>query len=73
MAIHGNIQKPRRVATPCPTWPPGLYQALLAECLEQQLLQLQETLVATYGLVSQEAPHLVALHLAALARMPWST
>ncbi len=53
--------------------PPGLYQQLLSEGLEQQLRQLQEILVATDGLDSQEAPRLLARHLVGLARMPWST
>jgi superfamily II DNA or RNA helicase len=49
--------------------PPGLYQQLLTEGLEQQLHQLQETLVATDGLDPQEAPRLLARHLAGLARI----
>jgi superfamily II DNA or RNA helicase len=49
--------------------PPGLYQQLLTEGLEQQLRQLQETLVATDGLDPQEAPRLLARHLAGLARI----
>ena len=49
--------------------PPGLYQQLLTECLEQQLRDLQDTLVATDGLDPQEAPRLLARHLAALARI----
>jgi hypothetical protein len=59
--------------TPNQTLPPGLYQQLLKESLEQQLRNLQETLVETDGLNPQEAPRLLARHLAALARMPWST
>jgi hypothetical protein len=47
----------------------GLYQQLLTEGLEQQLRQLQETLVATDGLDPQEAPRLLARHLAGLARI----
>jgi superfamily II DNA or RNA helicase len=49
--------------------PPGLYQQLLTEGLEQQLRDLQETLVATDGLDPQEAPRLLARHLAGLARI----
>ena len=49
--------------------PPGLYQQLLTEGLQQQLRQLQETLVATEGLEPQEAPRLLARHLASLARI----
>ena len=49
--------------------PPGLYQQLLTEGLEQQLRQLQETLVETDGLDPQEAPRLLARHLAGLARI----
>jgi len=49
--------------------PPGLYQQLLTEGLEQQLQQLQETLVATDGLDPHEAPRLLARHLAGLARI----
>ena len=49
--------------------PPGLYQQLLTEGLEQQLRQLQETLFATDGLDPQEAPRLLARHLAGLARI----
>ena len=49
--------------------PPGLYQQLLTEGLEQQLSDLQETLVATDGLDPQEAPRLLARHLAGLARI----
>lgn len=49
--------------------PPGLYQQLLTEGLQQQLRDLQETLVATDGLDPQEAPRLLARHLAALARI----
>jgi HKD family nuclease len=49
--------------------PPGLYQQLLTEGLEQQLRELQETLVATDGLDPQEAPRLLARHLAGLARI----
>jgi hypothetical protein len=36
--------------------PPGLYQQLLTEGLEQQLRDLQETLVETDRLDPQEAP-----------------
>ncbi len=49
--------------------PPGLYQQLLTEGLEQQLCKLQETLVAREELDPQEAPRLLARHLAALARI----
>ena len=49
--------------------PPGLYQQLLTDGLEQQLRQLQQTLVATDGLDPQEAPRLLARHLAGLARI----
>jgi superfamily II DNA or RNA helicase len=49
--------------------PPGLYQQLLTEGLEQQLRQLQDTLVETDGLDPQEAPRLLARHLAGLARI----
>lgn len=49
--------------------PPGLYQQLLTEGLEQQLRQLQETLVETDGLDPQESPRLLARHLADLARI----
>jgi superfamily II DNA or RNA helicase len=49
--------------------PPGLYQQLLTEGLEQQLRDLQDTLVATDGLDPQEAPRLLARHLAGLARI----
>lgn len=49
--------------------PPGLYQQLLTESLEQQLRDLQETLVDTDGLDPQEAPRLLARHLAGLARI----
>ncbi len=49
--------------------PSGLYQQLLTEGLEQQLRQLQDTLVATDGLDPQEAPRLLARHLAGLARI----
>lgn len=49
--------------------PPGLYQQLLTEGLQQQLRVLQESLVATDGLDPQEAPRLLARHLAGLARI----
>ena len=49
--------------------PPGLYQQLLTEGLEQHLRQLQQTLVATECLDPQEAPRLLARHLAGLARI----
>ncbi len=49
--------------------PPGLYQQLLTEGLEQQLRGLRETLVATGGLDPQEAPRVLARHLAGLARI----
>lgn len=49
--------------------PPGLYQQLLTEGLEQQLRDLQATLVATDGLDPYEAPRLLARHLAGLARV----
>ncbi len=49
--------------------PPGLYQQLLTEGLEQQLRELQATLVETESLDPQEAPRLLARHLADLARI----
>jgi len=49
--------------------PTGLYQQLLTEGLQQQLRQLQTALVATDGLDPQEAPRLLARHLAGLARI----
>ncbi len=49
--------------------PPGIYQQLLTEGLEQQLRDLQATLVETDGLDPQEAPRLLARHLAGLARI----
>ncbi|MDM7936773.1 MAG: DUF3427 domain-containing protein [Cyanobium sp. CZS 48M] len=49
--------------------PPGLYQQLLTKGLEQQLRQLHEDLVGTDGLDPQEAPRLLARHLAGLARI----
>jgi superfamily II DNA or RNA helicase len=49
--------------------PPGLYQQLLTEGLEQQLSLLARDLYDKDGLDPQEAPHLLARHLAGLARI----
>lgn len=48
---------------------PGLYQQLFTEGLEQQLHDLQETLVGTDSFDPQEGPRLLARHLAGLARI----
>ena len=49
--------------------PPGLYQQLLTESLEQQLSLLASDLYDKDGLDPQEAPRLLARHLAGLARI----
>ena len=49
--------------------PPGLYQQLLTEGLEQQLSLLARELYDNDGLDPQEAPRLLARHLAGLARI----
>jgi superfamily II DNA or RNA helicase len=49
--------------------PPGLYQQLLTERLEQQLNLLASGLYDKDGLDPQEAPRLLARHLAGLARI----
>jgi hypothetical protein len=49
--------------------PPGLYQQLLTEGLEQQLSQLASDLYDRDQLDPQEAPRLLARHLAGLARI----
>ena len=49
--------------------PPGLYQQLLTEDLEQQLSLLARDLYDKDDLDPQEAPRLLARHLGALARI----
>lgn len=49
--------------------PPGLYQQLLTEGLEQHLSLLASDLYNKDGLDPQEAPRLLARHLAGLARI----
>ncbi|MCP9835450.1 MULTISPECIES: DUF3427 domain-containing protein [unclassified Cyanobium] len=49
--------------------PPGIYQQLLTEGLEQQLNLLASDLYKKDGLDPQEAPRLLARHLAGLARI----
>jgi hypothetical protein len=74
LAIHGKYRSSGFwFAMPDQAPPPGLYQQLLTEGLEQQLRQLQDTLVATDGLDPQEAPRLLARHLANLPALPWNT
>mgnify|MGYP006982889651 CR=1 FL=1 len=61
LAIHGNYSSSGGwFPIPDQPPPPGLYQQLLTEGLEQQLRDLQDTLVATDGLDPQEAPRLLA-------------
>ena len=53
--------------------PPGLYQQLLTEGLEQQLRDLQETLGATDDLHPQEAPACWPGTWRVWPALPWST
>jgi hypothetical protein len=53
--------------------PPGLYQQLLTEGLEQQLRDMQETLADTDGLESQEANACSRGTWRTQPSLPWST